>query len=413
MSTEHDHWLEKSNHTRLKHLILQYYLQNWSRILADASFYNNQEDIYYIDGFAGRGEFLDGDQGSPLIALEEMEKVQSKYNEEYPEKSLRFHIINIENSESNFRKLEEIKESISTSVRIQNICGNFLEESKKILVRSSLQNSACFWFVDPFYGARDFSFNDVTDLMFFPNGSKRLRKEILINFMTFNIVRFIRYDKEQPFILKFLGANSYNEVISSGTNNTNKLEESIITFYKTKLREKGLYVLAQRIQCKDPKDPHAEHIYFHMVHCSHNERALLEMRESFVKVKEQKKLFEKELNGNQIDFFEFAGLDENSLEFSNQQLVNFIKNNFGFNKPFLLHSLFTMSLQEINQSHSVICEMLLNLWKQGVISINNLDGKNRRKPFNNVIKNWKSIEVTLLREKTSNPEPQQEQLTLF
>ncbi|TDF94708.1 three-Cys-motif partner protein TcmP [Paenibacillus piri] len=411
MSNEHEHWLEKSNHTRLKHHILQFYLENWSRILADASFHNNQEDIYYIDGFAGRGEFLDGDLGSPLIALEEMEKVQRSFNEQYPHKPLRFHIINIENNEGNFFKLEELRRKNRTSVSIQNLHGNFLVESKKVLLRDSLKKCACFWFVDPFYGARDFSFEHVIDLLFFPNGSRRIRKEVLINFMTYNIVRFIRYDKEQPFILKFLGAASYNEVVESG--NSVKLEEAIISFYKSKLRDQGLFVLSQRIQCKDPKDPHSDLIYFHMIHCSHSERALLEMRESFVKAQEQKNTFEKELNGGQIDLFDLELIDPTYLEYSKQQLIDFIKNNFGLGKSILLHKIFVMTLQEVQVSHGVICEMLQELWKENIIKVINQDGTNRRKPFNRTIKDWKSIEIVLLKDKATQSEPIGEQLTLF
>ncbi len=411
MSIEHDHWLEKANHTRLKHLILQFYLENWSRILADASFHNNQEDIYYIDGFAGRGEFLDGDQGSPLIALEEMDKVQRKFNEKYPNKPLQFHIINIESREGNYHKLEEIRRKNPTLVRIQNLCGDFLTESRKLLYRSALKNCACFWFVDPFYGARDFSFDDILNIMFYPNGSKRLRKEVLINFMTYNIVRFIRYDKEQPFILKFLGADYYNEVIEHSAHN--KLEDAVLSFYKTKLRERGLFVLSQRIQCKDSKNPHADLIYFHMIHCSHNERALLEMRDSFVKTQEEKKIFEKELNGGQLDIFDLELIDYEYIEYSKQQLIDFIKTNFGMGKPILLNQLFIMTLQEIQVSHSLICDMLQELWKENVISVTNKDDVNRRKPFGKVVKDWKNIEVILLKERIFQSSSYGEQLTLF
>ncbi len=412
MSNEHEHWVEKSNHTRLKHHILKFYLENWSRILADASFHNNQEDIYYIDGFAGRGEFLDGDLGSPLIALDKMEKVQRSFNEQYPNKPLRFHIINIENNYRNFLKLEELRKKISTSVSIQNLHGNFLVESKKVVLREALKNCPCFWFVDPFYGARDFSFDHVIDLLFFPNGNRRIRKEVLINFMTYNMVRFIRYGKEQPFILKFLGANSYKEVVESGS--YSKLEEAIISFYKSKLRDRGLFVLSQRIQCKDPKDPHADMIYFHMIHCSHSERALLEMRESFVKAQEQKSSFEKELDGGQLDLFDLELVDQPYLGYSKQQLVDFIMKHFGLGSNVLLHKIFVMTLQEIHVSHTVICDMLYDLWKENIIKVINHDGKNRRKPFNSIPKDWKAIDVVLLKDKVHSLSPSYgEQLTLF
>lgn len=65
---------------------------------------------------------------------------------------------------------------------------------------------------------------------------------------------------------------------------------------------------------KDPKNPHADLIYFHIIHCSHSERALLEMRESFVKAQKHKNSFEKELNGGQIDLFDLELLDQTMVK---------------------------------------------------------------------------------------------------
>jgi three-Cys-motif partner protein len=189
------------------------------------TFSNKQEDIYYIDGFAGRGVFLDGDRGSPLNAANEMFTVQKKHNEEFPDKPLRFHVINIEAEDDSFNMLQKLSKQNGNGVYITNILGSFKEESKKLLASRQIQTNACFWFVDPFYGARDFTFDDVIELLF-EKGKPRFRKEVLINFMTYNIVRFLEHDIEKPYILKFLGASSVEEVLKEATFKENKKEQA-------------------------------------------------------------------------------------------------------------------------------------------------------------------------------------------
>lgn len=56
---------ELEAHTKAKHEILRYYLGAWFPILASV-----QPRILYVDGFAGPGEYKDGEHGSPVIALE-------------------------------------------------------------------------------------------------------------------------------------------------------------------------------------------------------------------------------------------------------------------------------------------------------------------------------------------------------
>ena len=48
----------------MKHLILQGYLEAWYPKLKFA------RRLVFIDGFAGPGEYLGGEKGSPLIALD-------------------------------------------------------------------------------------------------------------------------------------------------------------------------------------------------------------------------------------------------------------------------------------------------------------------------------------------------------
>lgn len=52
-------------HTEAKHRILRYYLNAWFPILSS---WNGR--IIYLDGFSGPGEYVDGEPGSPIVALD-------------------------------------------------------------------------------------------------------------------------------------------------------------------------------------------------------------------------------------------------------------------------------------------------------------------------------------------------------
>jgi three-Cys-motif partner protein len=58
-------------HTFAKHEVLKRFLEAWFPILSrqSASLRSSSRDILYVDGFAGPGEYVDGQPGSPLIAL--------------------------------------------------------------------------------------------------------------------------------------------------------------------------------------------------------------------------------------------------------------------------------------------------------------------------------------------------------
>src|SRR5262245_21700943 len=63
-------------HTLAKHAILQRYLEAWFPILTQQASNLSQQhasvperEILFIDGFAGPGEYVNGYDGSPLIAL--------------------------------------------------------------------------------------------------------------------------------------------------------------------------------------------------------------------------------------------------------------------------------------------------------------------------------------------------------
>jgi len=132
-------------HTQAKHEVLRYYLGAWFPILATA-----HRRLLYIDGFAGRGEYIDKTLGSPLIALQVADRLsgyfgklicyfieKDKDNFENLQEVLEREKSNIKN----WQKIEVVKENDEFANVIEGIF-NSLEEGR-ILIPS-------FFFVDPF-----------------------------------------------------------------------------------------------------------------------------------------------------------------------------------------------------------------------------------------------------------------------
>ena len=137
---------EYREHTKVKHILLKKYLTAWIPILGK---WNSK--ICYFDGFAGRGEYIDGTLGSPLIALEVADSLSQYFGE--------LICFFIEKDPDNFTNLERVLDREQPNIRSHQkiniikkndefakvISGIFeyLEKEKSILAPS-------FFFVDPF-----------------------------------------------------------------------------------------------------------------------------------------------------------------------------------------------------------------------------------------------------------------------
>jgi three-Cys-motif partner protein len=90
-------------HTLVKHAILKRYLQAWFPILSRQSeiVRSSAQEILYIDGFAGPGEYKEGELGSPIIALQ----AALQHSREFP-RSVR--LIFVENDKDRYDHLRSV-----------------------------------------------------------------------------------------------------------------------------------------------------------------------------------------------------------------------------------------------------------------------------------------------------------------
>lgn len=164
--------IQKGNskyHTRVKHLILDYYLKIWFPIIV--SRYNQ---LLFIDGFCGDGKGDGDDLGSPLIAL----NTANGYAEKTPDKI--FHFIFIDESKKNIDELQKLvkEKKYPENIRIYFINDKFELSINNIMDEINYEdlNMPSFAFIDP-YGYSQINYDILKRLL------SKNSAELLINLM--------------------------------------------------------------------------------------------------------------------------------------------------------------------------------------------------------------------------------------
>lgn len=180
MANQNDILWELKPHSQGKHAVLREYLKAWLPILG-----KSQDRILFIDGFAGPGHYIDGEEGSPLIALRA-----------FSEHAHRSHIsaeikfIFIEKSEARADYLctavDRWKATLPPNCDVHVITGSFDETMTIVLdalSQQSKQLAPAFVMLDPF-GVKDTPMDLISRILQNP------KSEIYVSFMYESINRF-------------------------------------------------------------------------------------------------------------------------------------------------------------------------------------------------------------------------------
>ena len=167
------YWSEYNGLQAAKHELLSTYLGGWFPILASFS-----GRVIYVDCHAGRGRHETGQEGSPILALQEL-LTHHRRNEILD--STQVHFVFFENNPTNYEHLH--METKSLGKLPSNITVHTFQEDYERRLRELVDNmnqhnqsiAPSFAFVDP-YGFT-LSMELLNDLLAFP------RCELLINFM--------------------------------------------------------------------------------------------------------------------------------------------------------------------------------------------------------------------------------------
>lgn len=285
MQTGQKHFGKKDIQTILKHILLKDYMTRWATVFMNASISKSIQKCHFVDCFAGKGSFEDGQDGSPLIAIRNLFKLQREFHEQYDNKC-RFYIHTVELYDDYHEELVQMSKSSSCPSQIFNYCGEFKNHVDQLI--KSTTGSPALYFIDPF-GYKGVHMRDIKKIL------AEKAHEVLINVMSYSLVRNYKIQNNHAELCKFFGVEEIPENIkeyialaskdnlletSSSRTLFEKLENDIIELFSYKLKENfdpPVYILSKRIY--SPINPN---VYFHLVFATRNRAGLVEMKNTMV-----------------------------------------------------------------------------------------------------------------------------------
>ncbi len=172
---------EGREQTLVKHLILQHYLERFAHII-----FSHWQSITYVDCFAGpwnsKSEKLE--DSSFAIALQELRKARDTYSSKRP--NLRLRCFFLEENKEACRRLQNFSEQVQGTDEIRVLNSTFEDSVDQIrdFVLAGGEDNFPFLFIDP-TGWTGFALRTITPLL------RLTPSEVLINFMTSHITRFL------------------------------------------------------------------------------------------------------------------------------------------------------------------------------------------------------------------------------
>ncbi len=191
--------------TLVKHVILQQYLERFAIIVG-----KYKDTITYVDCFSGpwNAQSEDFKDSSFAIALDQLRKAR-RVHQDRTGRKLRLRCFFLESNRSAFTKLRQFTEKI-TDVEIEPQNKKLEDAIPLILefVTKGGSQSFPFIFIDP-TGWTGFGMDTIAPLLKFDPG------EVLINFMTGHIRRFIDYPEEvnQQSFVRLFGSDEFREKV--------------------------------------------------------------------------------------------------------------------------------------------------------------------------------------------------------
>ncbi len=258
-----DYWDLKRN-TQVKHDILSGYLERWASILSGRRT-KTHTNLHYVDGFAGRGRYREGEPGSPLIAMEIGQEMH-----EHRGGSLDLYCYNVEENADNFKSLKrevDAVRSLYSSVEVLNFPGSFQDYADRILGEISADEDT-FVFIDPF-GYRGVELEQVLKFL------QRRRSEVFVTFMSRYIGRFMRDSNREAAMTAVFGTDEWKKLAEIPAASQ---QSGAVELYGKQLQEKvaemgkDLYILPIDVSFEDTKAD-----IYHLIHASQHPKGRMTM----------------------------------------------------------------------------------------------------------------------------------------
>jgi len=268
---------KKEEQTVSKHNIFENYLEPWIKILSTQKW---TKRLYYVDAFAGRGRFVSGEEGSPLIGAKLLKK--------YWKPQIKYYCICIEKEMERAKKLGNELKEFRDKVDVRTYHGEFNDLVNETI--KGIGKYPAFFFIDP-EGFSGMSFSAIENILNLPH------KEVLINFQYNAIQRWLKADRVEKTISDLSGTEQWMDTVERGLRRTQK-EKALIELYKSQLRSKGYYVWYFK-----NKFSQKNRTIYYLVYATKNLTGFKIMKEVIFK-EESRRYFEPNLF-KEIEFAEF------------------------------------------------------------------------------------------------------------
>lgn len=213
--------------TKGKHLVLKNYLDAWLPILGQ-----HNERILFVDGFAGPGQYQNGEEGSPLIALNAFCEHRSRDN---ITAEVIFIFIEKDKRRANYLKslINPLKSGLPANCNVNIIHGKFdgtMTEIMDILKEQEKNLAPSFIMVDPF-GVSDTPMEVIARIL------RNRQSEVFISFMYEYINRFRRNPAFESHLNELYGCNDWKAGIK--IEDSNERRQFYLSLYERKIRDSG------------------------------------------------------------------------------------------------------------------------------------------------------------------------------
>lgn len=248
--------------SQIKHLILEKYLSRFAHIVG-----SRWSGIIYVDGFAGPWNVTSNDfsDSSFAIALRELRKARGGVHKAFKEKYLDIECIFLERDPTAFKSLEDYSKK-QKDVRITAINAEFEEAIPQLIrvIEAKKSNHFPFVLIDP-KGWKGFAMDVIAPLI------RQKPCEILINFMTGHIIRFIEDERDgvKASFQKLFGDDSYTRKIEGLSGH--EREDATVEAYAERIKQVGGYAYVSTALVLQPT---RDRTHFHLIYATRDLRGL-------------------------------------------------------------------------------------------------------------------------------------------
>ena len=217
---------QRQAHTEGKHLVLEHYLNAWFPILGQGGW---NRRIVFVDGFAGPGEYEDGEEGSPVVAM----RVLAEHSARIKAEVVFFFI------EKEHARAEHLREVVADweprlpeNVTVDVLTGSFDESMTDVLDaldEQGQQMAPAFVMIDPF-GVKGLPMEVIRRIL--ANSSC----EVYVSFMWETMKRFVTEPELEASLDELFGSGDWRPARQL-TGNARK--DFLHGLYRQKLQEAG------------------------------------------------------------------------------------------------------------------------------------------------------------------------------